>query len=328
VEDHTDELKQKTVAYINTDGSGRGFLGVGGSHSLQAMVREVAGEVTDPQRGVSIADRRNALDLVRGGDGSLTLYALGSGSDYTPFFQYAGIASLNLGFGGENGGGDYHTIYDTYSHFVRFKDPGFAYGVALAKTAGRLTLRMANADVLPFEFVQWQSTVSTYLDEVMALVEDKRKEVEKHNRLVGKNAFELAADPTRPFQKPVEKEPIPYLDFSPLQNTMASLKTKAEKLSMVNPSALSGDQLAAYNSLLMKVEQQLIRAEGLPRRPWFKHQLYAPGFYTGYGVKTLPGVREAIEQDNWQEAQEQIRLLATTLHGFGLYLDKLLAVTK
>ncbi|MEZ7971091.1 MAG: M28 family metallopeptidase, partial [Cyclobacteriaceae bacterium] len=152
VEDHLEELQQKTVAYINTDGNGRGFLGAGGSHSLQAMVKEVAADVMDPQKGVSVAERLGARDLLNGGDGNPGLYALGSGSDYTPFIQHAGIAALNIGFGGENSGGEYHTIYDTYEHYKRFKDPDLAYGIALAKTAGRIVLRLANAEVLPFEF--------------------------------------------------------------------------------------------------------------------------------------------------------------------------------
>ena len=230
VEDHKKELQQKLVAYINTDGNGRGFLGAGGSHSLQAMVGEVAGAVTDPQKGVSIRERKIARDLYHGGNEDFDLYALGSGSDYTPFIQHAGIASLNLGFGGENAGGEYHTIYDTYPHYIRFKDPGFQYGVALANTAGRITLRLANADVLPFEFTQWHSTVNRYLDEIMKNTEAMREEVEKHNKLVDKNVFELAADPKKPFKKPEKKEAIPYLDFTPLQNEMASLKRVIEQI--------------------------------------------------------------------------------------------------
>ncbi len=162
VEDHEKELQSKLVAYINTDSNGRGFFGAGGSHTLQAMVSEVADAVKDPQTGVSIRERRIARQLTGGGSDRFELSALGSGSDYTPFIQHAGIASLNIGFGGENAGGEYHTIYDTYPHYTRFKDPGFAYGVTLANTAGRIVLRMANADVLPFEFRQWHSTVEGY----------------------------------------------------------------------------------------------------------------------------------------------------------------------
>ncbi len=328
VEDHKEELKSKTVAYINTDGSGRGFLNVGGSHSLQAMVMEIAKSVTDPQKNVSVYERRSAVDLMNGGDGDNKLYALGSGSDYTPFIQHAGIASLNLGYGGENSGGDYHTIYDTYLHYTRFKDPGFAYGVTLAQTAGRLSLRLANADVLPFEFKQWQNTVSTYLKEIIELTDKKREEVDKHNSMLDKDVFRLVADPQKPFTNPERKDAVPFLDFSPLQNAVSRLKAKTDQVSEISTDKLSAGQLAKINQSLFMSERILLREEGLPRRSWFKHQLYAPGFYTGYGVKTLPGVREAIEQDDWKEAQEQIEILAGTFKGFEQHLDKIIAAGK
>jgi N-acetylated-alpha-linked acidic dipeptidase len=320
VEDHQTELQQKVVAYINTDGNGRGFLGVGGSHTLQKMVGEVGDVVTDPQRGVSIKERRSAADQVRGDKGEFSISALGSGSDYTPFIQHAGIASLNLGFGGESSGGEYHTIYDTYPHYKRFKDPDFAYGVALANTAGRITLRLANADLLPFEFEQWHSTVSGYLEEIMKSCDQMREEVAKHNQMVDKNVFELAADPTKPFKKPIKKEVVPYLDFTPLQNEMVALKSSIDKFTAADVSNLSIEQRNKINQKLMAAEQALTATEGLPRRPWYKHQIYAPGFYTGYGVKTLPGVREAVEQKDWKEAQEQIVVLTETLKRFNAHL--------
>ncbi len=328
VEDHRDELREKTVAYINTDGNGRGFLRVGGSHSLQAYVKETAKAVTDPQKDVSIYERVGALDMIRGGNGQMSLYALGSGSDYTPFIQHAGIASLNLGFGGENAGGEYHTIYDTYPHYKRFKDPEFQYGIALAQTAGRLVLRLANADVLPFQFGEWHATVDQYLSEIMTLLENKRGQVEKHNKLLANDAFKLAADPQKAFKNPEPKSPVPFLDFSPLQNQLASIKIKVAAISSANLTELSSAELNQVNGLLYKSERKLTREEGLPRRSWFKHQLYAPGFYTGYGVKTLPGVREAIEQENWKEAQEQIGILTETLAGFEQHLDQIIALLK
>ena len=316
VEDHKLELQQKVVAYINTDGNGRGFLGAGGSHSLQKMVGEVAEAVTDPQKGVSIKERRAAVNLVNGGKEEFGLYALGSGSDYTPFIQHAGIASLNLGFGGENSGGEYHTIYDTYPHYKRFKDPGFAYGVALANVAGRITLRLANADVLPFEFRQWHHTVSGYLEEIIQSCSSMREAVAKHNDMVDKNIFELASDPRKPFVKPGKKDIVPYLDFTPLQNEMAALKLSIEAFAGADIHKLPASRQLQLNQKLLLAEQSLTAADGLPRRPWYKHQIYAPGFYTGYGVKTLPGVREAIEQRDWKEAQEQIGVLTATLKRF------------
>ena len=323
VEDHLQELQQKAVAYINTDGNGRGFLGAGGSHSLQTMVSEAAASVPDPQTGVSVRERLAALGQANGGTGDFELYALGSGSDYTPFIQHAGIASLNLGFGGEDDGGEYHTIYDTYTHYKRFKDPDFSYGVALAKTAGRITLRMANAGVLPLDFGPWQETLSGYLKEVMETAGTMRDAAEKHNKLVASNAYALAADPTKPRTAPAAKPAVPYLDFSPLQNALAGLQQEVDALEGKDLTALPSGKKEALNALLMQAEQQLTSEEGLPRRPWYRHQIYAPGFYTGYGVKTLPGVREAIEEQKWEEAQQQIVKLAGTLERMQDHLSRI-----
>ena len=328
VEDHIPELKEKAVAYINTDGNSRGYLGAGGSHSLQAMVSQVAHAVTDPQKGVSVAERRKAANVMRGGDNSFTLSALGSGSDYTPFIQHTGIPSLNLGFGGEGSGGEYHTIYDTYTHYTRFKDPGFDYGVALANTAGRISLRLANAEVLPFELTQWHSTIEGYLGEVMKTLEGMRAEVEKHNKLVASDAYQLTMDPKKPVAPAKMKEEVPYLDFSPIQNVVAELEKSIETFSKADVLALSSAKKAQLNEKLMGLEQVLLQDKGLPRRDWFKHQIYAPGFYTGYGVKTLPGVREAIEQKEWKEAQEQIGVLATTLKNFNAEVQKLNSIVQ
>ena len=328
VEDHRAELQQKVVAYINTDGNSRGYLGAGGSHSLQAMVTQVANTVVDPQKGVSVAERRMAANNIRGGDSSFKLSALGSGSDYTPFIQHSGIASLNLGFGGEGSGGEYHTIYDTYTHYTRFKDPGFQYGVALANTAGLITLRLANAEVLPFELTQWHSTVDGYLGEVMKTLESMRSEVEKHNKLVKKDVYQLTMDPKKPVAPAKMEAEIPYLDFSPLQNAIADLKKSIDTYAKADLMGLSAAKKAQLNKALMGLEQVLLQDKGLPRRDWFKHQIYAPGFYTGYGVKTLPGVREAIEQKEWKEAQEQIGVLATTLKNFDAEVQKLNALAQ
>ncbi|NVN18259.1 M28 family peptidase [Muricauda sp. HICW] len=328
VEDHIPELKEKAVAYINTDGNSRGYLGAGGSHSLEAMVSQVANAVTDPQKGVSVAERRKAANVMRGGDNSFKLSALGSGSDYTPFIQHTGIASLNLGYGGEGSGGEYHTIYDTYTHYTRFKDPGFQYGVALANTAGRISLRLANAEVLPFELTQWHSTIETYLGEVMKTLETMRSDVEKHNKLVKADTYGLVMDPKKPIAPAKMEGEVPYLDFSPIQNVVAELKKSIESFSKADALALSPAKKAQLNQELMGMEQILLQDKGLPRRDWFKHQIYAPGFYTGYGVKTLPGVREAIEQKEWKEAQEQIGVLATTLKAFDAQVQKLNSIVQ
>jgi N-acetylated-alpha-linked acidic dipeptidase len=284
----------------------------------------VAESVTDPQKNVSIKERKIAKQLVDGSEGEFTLSALGSGSDYTPFIQHAGIASLNIGFGGEGSGGEYHTIYDTYTHYKRFKDSEFQYGRALANTAGRIVLRLANASVLPFDFMPWYKTIKNYQEELQTLIESSRDDIEKHNLMVEKNAFELAADPTQPFEKPQTEEAVPYLDFSPLQNVLARLETTAKTYSQMEVQSFSTEKKEQLNSLLMDAEAMMTLEEGLPRRGWYKHQLYAPGFYTGYGVKTLPGVREAIEQKNWEEAQEQVQKLADVLGKVNAHLQAMI----
>jgi N-acetylated-alpha-linked acidic dipeptidase len=319
VEDHAEELRQKAVAYINTDGNGRGFLGGGGSHTLEKYFDEVSRAVTDPQTGLSVYDRRKARLMVGGQPepSHFELSALGAGSDYSPFLQYLGIASINLGFGGENAGGEYHTGYDSYEHYTRFKDPGFQYGVTLAKVAGRLSLRLANADVLPFDFKYFTATVSGYADEVMKLVDRQREETARENRLIREGLYQAAADPTKTFVVPEPKAEVPYLNFAPLQNALEQLKESAAAYETARKKAEpDAKEVAKLNQHLLQMERKLTRDHGLPRRPWYKHHIYAPGFYTGYGVKTLPGVREAIEQRDYEEAQEQIHILAEVLSGF------------
>lgn len=332
VEDHWDELSDKAVAYINSDSNGRGFFDADGSHTLETMVNEIAKEVLDPQTGVTVLERRKSADATQASTikakkeilakKNLTIGALGSGSDYSPFIQHLGIASLNLGFGGEDAGGEYHSIYDSYDHYKRFKDPKFEYGVALAKTAGRATMRLTNADVLPFDFKAFQKTVSTYATEVTSLIETMRESTEVENQMIAEKRYVLANDPTEKFNPPASKEPVPFLNFSSLQNAVANLEKSAATFSdlyAANPKP--NTNLVNLNKLLFQSERKLLSETGLPRRPWYKHTIYAPGFYTGYGVKTLPGIREAIEQRNWKEAQEQIESVTSALIKFSVQVD-------
>ncbi|MGB4397943.1 MAG: M28 family metallopeptidase, partial [Daejeonella sp.] len=320
VEDHKEELKEKAVIYINTDGSGRGFLGAGGSHGLETLIDQIAKDVKDPQTNVSVYERLKARQITNAGSDkakkdnmakkNMTLSALGSGSDYSAFLQHAGVPSLNIGFGGEDEGGSYHTIYDSYDHYSRFGDPGFKYGVALAQTIGRTVLRIADADVLPFNFNNLHKTVSTYVSELQTLTDQMRESTMIQNEVIKGNNYKLAADPNNFFKEPVAKEEVPYIDFSPLNNALRSLELSSAKLAENIKNLPAGTDHSALNKKLYQAEQILLTDTGLPRREWYKHTLYAPGFYTGYGVKTIPGVREAIEQRNWKEAQEQIGIVA------------------
>jgi N-acetylated-alpha-linked acidic dipeptidase len=335
-EDHQKELKEKAVAYINSDGNGRGFIGASGSHTLEPFFNQVIEDVKDPQTGVSVKERRYAKQLVDAdkatrakllGNKYMKLGALGAGSDYSPFIQHMGIASMDLGYGGEDPGGEYHSIYDSYDLYTRFKDPGFQYGVTLAKTAGRITMRLANADALPFDFNSFYKTLNDYAADVKTLLDNQRAETETQNKMIQENLFAEAKDPKKKYASPEVKQAVPFLNFSELDNSLAQLRTSAEEFQKVyaNATTLPVEKLNQLNLLLYKAERSLIDADGLPRRPWYKHMIYAPGFYTGYGVKTLPGIREAIEQRNWKEAQENIGIVSKVI---GTYNAQVQQATK
>ena len=332
---HADALKERAVAYINSDSNSRGFLSMAGSHTLEKFINEVARDVIDPQTKLTVSERLHARRLVRsGGDDQAEhrIGALGSGSDYTPFLQHLGIASLNLGYSGEGGGGSYHSIFDSFDHYTRFTDPTFEYGIALAQTAGRAVLRLSEAEVLPFEFTRFSATVSRYVDEITALTDDMRDATERQNRLIRDKRYEAAADPTETYVPPKPKEPVPHLNFAPLQNAVVGLEESArqygEAMKELDASGreLSPSDRQSLDQILTKTERALTRDEGLPRRPWFTHHIYAPGFYTGYGVKTLPGVREAIEERKWQEAGEQVEIAAEVIERFAAEIDRATAI--
>lgn len=337
VEDHAQELKQKTVAYLNSDGNSRGFIGIGGSHALEGFFNEIASDVIDPQTGVSVRDRRYARMLANAdrnararmlGNKYMKIEALGAGSDYSPFFQHLGIPSANIGYGGEGSGGEYHSIYDSYDHFVRFKDPGFQYGVALAKTAGRSMLRLANADVLPFDYNTLANTIAGYLVDVKGLIDQMRSDVDIDNKLIAEKVYLLSADPKNKRALPEAQSSVPFLEFGILENAMHAITQSTQQLKSLLSKAdqLNATDLAKLNNLLFTAEQSLLNEKGLPRRPWYKHQVYAPGFYTGYGVKTLPGIREGIEEKNWNEAQERIGVLSKTLMGFDAVMRNAISI--
>lgn len=327
-EHHADELRRKAVAYVNTDSNSRGLLSIGGSHSMETLAAEVAQVVPDPQTGVSVSERLRSARLVRGTAEEKKEYltrkatridALGSGSDYSVFLQHLGIASYYIGFRGEGRGGEYHTCFDTFDHYAKYGDPDFSYGVALAKVCGRITLRLADADILPFDFNAQAETLNRYIADLVKQADTLREATETHNRLVADDRFRLAADPKEKFVPPARKDPVPHLNFAPLLNAGKNLKDGAaafhkalEQFHAAN-RLLGTGEIEQLNQLIYQTERALIHEAGLPRRPWFRHQIYAPGFYTGYGVKTIPGVREGLEERKWTETQEQITHTAAAL---------------
>ncbi len=324
-ETHAEELKQKAVAYINSDANGRGYLYVSGSHTLEKFVSNVARDINDPEKNISVFKRAQLLRISRASSADdrrdirqspdMKISALGSGSDYTVFLDHLGVASLNVGYGGEDGGGIYHSIYDDFYWYTHFSDTDFSYGRALAQTVGTAVLRLSEADLLPFEFTNFSETVKKYLGELQKLAKAKQDDIRERNKELEEGVFSATADPKERFVPPSAEEIPPYLNFAPMQNAVDALSKSAERYD----KAISGakekkvSSFKSVNAKLIRSERLLTHADGLPGRPWFQHQIYAPGFYTGYGVKTIPAVREAIEQKQWKLAEEQIIRVASVI---------------
>ncbi|WP_287461061.1 transferrin receptor-like dimerization domain-containing protein [Sphingomonas sp.] len=348
-EQHADELKQKGVIYINTDGNGRGTLQVQGSHPYQRLVNAVAADVTDPETGATVAARARA-DVLAGAfdhatdhpdptalaaaekEADLPLGALGSGSDYSAYIQHLGLPALNIGFGGEDeSGGVYHSIYDSFHHMTTFDDPGLKYGAALSKVVGRLVLRVADADLPVQRYGDFADTVGVYLGEVKKLAADRRTEDEKRDRLIRDGAFRLASDPLKPVGAPAPEAMTPQFDFAALDGAVDTLKHAAAAFDTAlaaRGASLSQAQRDRLDLQLRDIDQLLLDERGLPGRPWYKHLIYAPGRFTGYGAKTLPGVREAIEERRFDDARDYVGRTAKVLRAYAARLDQARATVE
>ena len=321
-----------------------GSSSMAGSHSLEKFINEVSRDVIDPQKKIPVFERARAARIVTASveerkeareRSDLRIGALGSGSDYTPFLQHLGVASLNLGYSGEGAGGSYHSVYDSFDHYTRFGDPSFDYGIALAQTAGRVMLRLANAEVLPFEFLGVADSVGRYVKEISKLADDHASTDSREKPSDSRGYPAGVLRPSAALRSCPSPEPeVPTLTFKPLQDAVAKLQANSKRFSeQMNQLGLAGRPLSpsaeeTLDRILFGSERALTRTEGLPGRPWFRHQIYAPGLYTGYGVKTLPAVREAIEQRNWKQAREQIVLVAQTIEGFSREIDRATAVVE
>jgi N-acetylated-alpha-linked acidic dipeptidase len=352
VETHAGELQAKAVLYLNSDENGRGFLNAGGSDSLQHLVNQVAAAVTDPETGVSVQTRLRARTQVEGaagtsdaegraeidaaaGGGDLLLDALGSGSDYTPFLQHLGITTLSVEFGGEaEQSGVYHSRYDTFDHYVRFGDPTFKYGVALAQTNGRLMLRVADAQLLPQQAATVAQRIDSYVHQVHALADGRRKHAADLQAMLDSHAYDLAADPQRPVRAPKVEPMVPFLDLAPLDNAVTRLSSAAKAFDAAYAAhfaagtAFPAERARAVNGLIRGLERLLTDPRGLPGRSWYTNLIYAPGLLTGYGAKTLPGVREAIEQGQWQTAEDYARRTAEAVVAYANQLDRATAMLR
>jgi N-acetylated-alpha-linked acidic dipeptidase len=354
-EEHAQELEQHAAVYINSDSNGRGYLEAEGSHTLEKFINGVARDVQDPEKDISVwkrlylkriaeareAEERSAAAIIPTHFGDeveslkelrsrpdLRIAALGSGSDYTPFLQHLGIASVNLGYDGEDGGGIYHSIYDDFYWYTHFSDTTFVYGRALAQTAGTAVMRLADAELLPFEFTDFSDTVSRYTEQLQKLAARERREIIERNRELEEGVYSATADPRKTVVPPKKEEVPPYLNFAPLKNAVDALHHSAERYKKAlgiaeenRGAALVHASLSNVNALLMESERKLMSAQGLPNRPWYKHEIYAPGYYTGYAVKTIPAVREAIEQKQWKLADEQIGVVGKVLEAEAALID-------
>jgi N-acetylated-alpha-linked acidic dipeptidase len=308
---------------VNSDTNGRGFLGVDGAHSLEKLANDVARDVSDPETKLSVWKRwqlKNIADAnsdeVRAelrSRSDLRIDISGGGSDHAGFQNFLGIAVLNYGFGGEDQGGIYHSIYDDFYWYTHFSDTDFAYGKALAQVAGTSVIRLANADLLPFDFSDQADTIQTYVRGLQSYGVQQQNEIRERNQEIEEGAFTASVDPKQKYVPPAKQDVPPHLNFAPLQNSADALTRAANDygraLAQANAkggAALSSDSIRQVNRMLIETERKLTNPEGLPGRSWYKHQIYAPGVYTGYEAKAIPAVREAMEQKQWHVAEQAI----------------------
>jgi N-acetylated-alpha-linked acidic dipeptidase len=336
-EAHDEELKQHAVAYINSDGNGRGYLSMSGSQTLEHFVNDVARDIHDPESNLTVWQRLRLREIAEAKSAEdrqelrqradLRMEPLGSGSDYTAFIDHLGIASMDLSYQGEGDSGIYHSVYDDFYWYTHFSDTDFAYGRALSETIGTVAMRLADADLLPFEFTDFADTIRMYLKQLKKLADDGREEIIERNKEIDEGLFAAVNDPRHPKIAPSKEDVPPHLNFAPMDNSADALALSAQRyqtgLDKAWGEGLSDTALQDLNRGLMESEHRLTTEEGLLRRPWYKHLIYAPGVYTGYGAKTIPGVREAIEQKNWAEANAEIERVAKVLEGERALIDSM-----
>jgi N-acetylated-alpha-linked acidic dipeptidase len=330
VETHADDLRKHAVVYINSDSNSRGYFALEGSHTLEHFINDVARDVQDPETKLS-AWKRDQLKEIEGAKTpealrelrsrhDLRLEMLGGGSDHAPFINFAGVASLGIGFGGEDGGGIYHSIYDDFYWYTHFSDKDFVYGRALAQAGSTSVVRMADADLLPFQFSDFADDVKMYVREVEKFADKQREEIQENNQKLAEGMYEATADPRYSWVTPKKEEVPPHLNFAPLDNAVESLERSSaeyqkalDRVGANGGAALASASVKEVNAMLIQCEHKLTTPEGLPGRFWYKHELYAPGVYTGYAAKAIPAVREGLEQKKWKEAEESAARVAKVL---------------
>jgi N-acetylated-alpha-linked acidic dipeptidase len=339
VETHVEDLRKHAVTYVNSDSSSRGYLFMGGTQDLQAVVGAVAHDITDPEKKISVFERAHLHAIMEAKDAEekgklrkrndLVLGALGDGSDFTAFQDFAGISSLNVGYGDEDEGTQYHSIYDDFYWYTHFADQDFVYGRATAQTAGSIVLRIADADLLPFDYAPQAEAIAKYESDLEKLLKDKQEEITERNTEIQEGAFTATADPHKSFVPPPAEAIPPYMNFAPMKNSIEKMKKSAERYSKAlanfrsaTDGAVSPSSLQIVNADLLGISRLFLNDKGLPGRPWFKNQIYAPGAYTGYGAKPVAAVREFMDEKKWKEADEQIPMVADVIDHVSAGIDK------
>jgi len=328
-ESHAAELSEHLAAYVNSDGNARGTVYTSGVATLTTLVDQVYGDVVDPEKKVSVAARLRAVETLYGSPDEQRLAAAGKdlplkpfsvGTDYTPFLAYLGVPALDIGYGGEEEYGVYHSIYDSFDHFNRFVDPGYLYGVALAQTAGRIVLRLAEADVLPLDFVPFADSLQKAVQRLGQSIDALREETAETNLRVADRTYELADDPLHPVKPPRVRDPVPPLDLSPLEKAVAHLAASARARAAA-PQPAPG-AAAGLDRILLQAERVLLRPAELPGRPWYRHQLYGPSAVTATMV-LFPAVRNAVDRRDWKGAAEEIAVTGQAIESYARQLDRL-----
>lgn len=339
VETHVDDLKKHAIAYINSDSNERGFMDAGGTQDLQSFISDVARDIQDPETKMSVFQRSHLNSIAKAKDAEerkdlrgrndIIVEALGSGSDYTPFQDYAGISTLNVEFGDEDDGTQYHSIYDDFYWYTHFVDTDFVYGKALAQTIGTAMMRLADSDLIPVDYSPQAEAIGKYEAELEKLLKDKQDEFTERNLELQEGVFKATNDPRRPTMPPPGETVPPYMNFAPMKNAIELLKKSSERYSKAlsgwqakGSPALPAGKVELVNADLLRIPRLFLDEKGLPERPWFKNQIYAPGAYTGYGAKPIAAVREYMDEKKWKEADAVIPGVARVIENVAAGVSK------
>jgi N-acetylated-alpha-linked acidic dipeptidase len=339
VETHFDELERHAVAYINSDTNERGYMLPGGTQDLGSFISGVARAVEDPETHMSVYQRSHLYGIAHAGNAEernelrkrrdLEVEALGDGSDFTAFQDFAGISTLSVEFGGEDDGTQYHSIYDDFTWYTHFVDTDFAYGRALSQTAGTAIMRLAGADLIPVDYSPQADAIAKYVADLEKLLNDKREEFTERKLELEEGVYQATLDPRRPSRPPPAESIPPFINFAPMKNAITLLKASADRYAGAlaafaarGAPALPPRSLALINDDLLRVSRSFLDEKGLPGRPWFRNQIYAPGAYTGYGAKPIAAVREYMDERRWRDAESQVPQVAHAIESAAAAIDK------